>query len=496
MMRGQSLYRLSIPALLTTVSGVILLFQLSQDTVWVISAHSLYIVFVVMLMVAAWAVQHWREVLPWLWGVLALMFVIMSYTPSGWLFGNKLLLLLMLTLITFDGLRHVRPVPHAGLLTIAVTLALSVLLTYSADRLIGAVAGQRQPGGLVFPRDSRVHYITPEFEYTVNINTYGFRGEDVDLNAPIDCRVMLLGDSFTYGWGLDYDDTWGAQLEAQLINSGQSVQILNLGVPGGNVPDYAAIAQTAVPLLQPDVILVGVLQGDDMRQMSREAGVFPRGLLFGEATQSSGVHEFVVFHYPFIAERTILSNTSARQIRSTWASTAAQFITTYTPEQVERYQRLDDTLRGWFDGGDINPHFLHLAVTAPDYWLWPLQPADTLTPYIADMGDEFQVIRDVAPDANVIVFSMPHGAYTQNSAQSDLRELGFSVPAELLVNSQVDDAIAQAATMADVGFVSLTDTFRELEASVFYPVDGHLNFVGSQHLADALLPIVSNACLD
>jgi len=45
-------------------------------------------------------------------------------------------------------------------------------------------------------------------------------------------RVALVGDSFTFGMEVPYEDTWGAQLERALAGD---VQVLNFGVDGYGV---------------------------------------------------------------------------------------------------------------------------------------------------------------------------------------------------------------------------------------------------------------------
>lgn len=486
-----------------------LLIHWSLSPVWNGFAHGAYAAFILAILRMTWAsplpanqrgVARADVYLLALWILCAVMMVLAAYSASGWIFWHRAALVLLMSLLT---VRHVRayrragaPVRGSNALLICASFVLALLLTVAADRALGALdGGRRQPGGLVFPRWTQVRYETPEFAYSVRINTHGWRGDDVSLAPLPACRIMLLGDSFTYGWGVEYAQTWGNLLEQQLRERYYiDAQVLNLGVPGGNTADYAAIAQRAAPLLSPHVILVGVLQGDDMRQMSRGAGTFPRSLRFGEATQSQGWQDALTFHYPFIAERTVLTFTSAGSIRRTWANTAATFITSHTPEQAARYTALDSTLRGWFERGEINPHFVQLAVTAPDYWLWVHQPAESLAPYIAQMSAHFAQVQAAAPSAHVQVISVPHGAYTQASAQADLARLGFLVPPDLLTNPLVDVAIQDASQRANVGFWAPTAHFRATQAPLFYAVDGHFNAEGNRHFAEALAPSVMSLC--
>jgi lysophospholipase L1-like esterase len=434
-----------------------------------------------------------------LWLLLAVMLVVAAYTPSGWALWVRATLLLIVLVLSAP--LSVSPARYGNLTLMCVTLALTVFATYGADRAVGALTGGRKPGGLVFPRNSVVHYQTAEFAYTAHINRYGFRGSGADLSTDADCRVMLLGDSFTYGWGVDYPQTWGALLEQGLrAAAGHDIdaQVLNLGAPGANTADYATLAETAAPIIEPDVILVGVLQGDDMRQMSREPAPFPRAVTFGDAdTPLPPLTAYLAFHYPHIAERTVLSRVSAADVRRGWQATAARFVAGYTPQQRARYDAVPPDIRDLFLSGEISPHLLHFAVTMPDYWAWVQQPPGTLAPYIEDMAAQFAQIKRAAGEARVLVLSVPYGAYTQDAARRNLARLGFDVPPTLLESALVDNAVAGAADAAGVDFLAVTAAFRAEDAPLaFYPLDGHFNAAGNRLFAASIAPAVAQHCAD
>ncbi len=85
-------------------------------------------------------------------------------------------------------------------------------------------------------------------------------------------RIVAVGDSYTYGWGVNIEETWLRRLEQMVSLPGRQTETINLGKPGTGPPFYAEITQTVVPLLEPDLILVGILQGNDIAHRVGRAG--------------------------------------------------------------------------------------------------------------------------------------------------------------------------------------------------------------------------------
>ena len=78
-------------------------------------------------------------------------------------------------------------------------------------------------------------------------------------------RVALVGDSFTFGLEVTYEQTWGYRLERAL---GDDVQVLNFGVDGYGVDQaYLRYARDVRPW-RPDVVIFGLITHDLFRSMA------------------------------------------------------------------------------------------------------------------------------------------------------------------------------------------------------------------------------------
>ena len=80
------------------------------------------------------------------------------------------------------------------------------------------------------------HYVPGEYDVRVTTNSSGFRGqrEYAMARAPGTRRIVLLGDSFTFGFGAEDGEVVSAVLEERLnaAEPGVRSEVLNMGVSG------------------------------------------------------------------------------------------------------------------------------------------------------------------------------------------------------------------------------------------------------------------------
>jgi lysophospholipase L1-like esterase len=75
-------------------------------------------------------------------------------------------------------------------------------------------------------------------------------------------RVMTLGCSTTFGWGVDDDATYPARLEAALKEEGRPVEVINGGQPGHTSFQGLWLWDEALHRYKPDVVLFGYIVQD------------------------------------------------------------------------------------------------------------------------------------------------------------------------------------------------------------------------------------------
>ena len=99
----------------------------------------------------------------------------------------------------------------------------------------------------------------------LNTDARGLRGaREVPFEkSPGTTRIAIFGDSFTFGEEVSDDETFAHQLERLL----PGVEVLNFGVHGYGHDQELLYLREALPLYRPDVVLVGHVTDDSMRNM-------------------------------------------------------------------------------------------------------------------------------------------------------------------------------------------------------------------------------------
>lgn len=87
-------------------------------------------------------------------------------------------------------------------------------------------------------------------------------------------RILLLGDSQAFGWGVPFEDTVAEHLERELSAPGREVEVLNAGVPGYNAAQEAAYLDAPGARFEPDCAVV-LFMGNDFDPPLFRAGGAP-----------------------------------------------------------------------------------------------------------------------------------------------------------------------------------------------------------------------------
>ncbi|MBN1210986.1 MAG: SGNH/GDSL hydrolase family protein [candidate division Zixibacteria bacterium] len=97
-----------------------------------------------------------------------------------------------------------------------------------------------------------------QFSYlTYHINSHGFRGPEFEKEKK-NYRILALGNSCTFGWGVDQDYTWVSQLEKILERQfpDNNCEVINAGIPGYSSHQGKILLKEKLLDLKPDMVLI------------------------------------------------------------------------------------------------------------------------------------------------------------------------------------------------------------------------------------------------
>jgi hypothetical protein len=168
-----------------------------------------------------------------------------------------------------------RPAARA-LRTVALVVVASVVACGLVE--IGLRVAYRSPPGLHFSVRAPTYRPDPELGYALRpgarlvwgtrefverdaINADGFRDEPTPARDG-ETLVLAVGDSFTFGHGVQMRESYPKVLQRMLRARGRSVRVINAGVPGYGMDQTFKLVSHHGAALRPDLVLVGVQCSD------------------------------------------------------------------------------------------------------------------------------------------------------------------------------------------------------------------------------------------
>lgn len=103
------------------------------------------------------------------------------------------------------------------------------------------------------------HRIEGSFTTTFRTNSRGLRDREYSIEKPNGVnRIVVIGDSFTWGWGVGDQEIYTEILEASL----QGVEVINLGVTAFDTPQELKYLKMEGMNYEPDMIILGFCLND------------------------------------------------------------------------------------------------------------------------------------------------------------------------------------------------------------------------------------------
>lgn len=119
----------------------------------------------------------------------------------------------------------------------------------------------------------------------VSINSLGLRDYEYPIQKDSQAfRILVLGDSMTFGWGTALEETYPKVLERMLNENPpapfQRYEVINAGVGNYNTVQEVAYFKERGLLLNPDMVLLGFYINDAEEVPKRSSGFFKEHFYF------------------------------------------------------------------------------------------------------------------------------------------------------------------------------------------------------------------------
>ena len=103
----------------------------------------------------------------------------------------------------------------------------------------------------------------------VRINSHRLRGREVKFGRAADkLRILMLGDSVTFGWGVAEENTVARLLEDRINQNGGAAEVINSGVGNYNTDMEIEYFQKTGLKYQPDIVILNFYTNDPERTPS------------------------------------------------------------------------------------------------------------------------------------------------------------------------------------------------------------------------------------
>jgi hypothetical protein len=132
------------------------------------------------------------------------------------------------------------------------------------------------------------------------LNTKGYRDTEHDMNkSPSSVRILILGDSLTFGSGVADDDIYPRLLQ-RLV--GPNVEVISLAQNGwGTVDELAALRRDGLAY-KPDIVVVGVVTNDPSPPVTEDMGQSPSWVVFQSISRHMMLFRLLDFRLNLVAE--------------------------------------------------------------------------------------------------------------------------------------------------------------------------------------------------
>jgi|GEM_PF-5086358 len=376
------------------------------------------------------------------------------------------------------------------------------------------------------PTNATYQLRTNEFNTTITTNEHGMR-EPFSISQKNEkaFRILIIGGSFAYGWGVNYENTYGKNIERILRKEigTEEIEVINISRPGADVTNYLTFIKKYALQFQPDLIIsIFVFGRDSVLGVPEGWGNTPPETYTNakshiKNTLSNSQPSSFLRILPFIK---LLQDKKFWEQHFTspmgfctkeWDHPNSTFseehiIERYgrNSEQMARYLKLKQA--GWVDKAKlcaIMPYRINTAIRDPKYWQSILGVNPGMEAIIHELWrlshEALKEINDFCHIHHVpIFFAGVPPAYLVDPAaiafSKQLNELESGKEKEieqrLLTDTSISDSFINFCNTNNMKCKSYLSPIRKIindsSEPLYFPIDSHMTANGTRVLAELI----------
>ena len=454
----------------------------------------------------------------WLFAVVAAVLMQPSHELSICLTWS--LISLLGTVIAFDVSLLLVGRDEAARRTILMrTLAvgISVMLAVGLVEITGRILNLEPPDQLqINPPDLDLQWQTDEFDTRVTTNSQGLREpQDIGEKTEGVYRVMVVGDSMTFGQGVNDDEVYPrvAQSLLRTKHNRKNIEIINVSRRGAGPGEYLQYVRHFGKRFRPDLIVIAYYTGNDtpVRQPYVPRTKEQLDRLKADILAESKTHFLLKTFVGRLIERRIF-----RRIR-TWRTRLVADNLQGQPDPIfgtpnvindvippdklppaarRRFEKLQSA--GWIDkatAGRVSPGLIEAAVRRPTAIVDMMSLRDETRDA---MQREWQLTVSILDatiacaeslNSKVVLLVLPHPYQIDPQAVGSLRKLGYETHPKMLGHRLQNDRVVEYCKIRELTCLDPFGDFRKRIADgerLYFPLDSHLTPAGHRVLAEML----------
>lgn len=300
-----------------------------------------------------------------------------------------------------------------------------------------------------------------DFNVSIAINSYGLRDYErpVLSNAK---RILVMGDSMTFGFGVEMNETYSKYLERKLNSKGSKYEVFNAGWADGYSLDsyYLYLKNDGIKKFKPDVIIVEFFVYNDITDISLNRWV----------NDSNGLPIKITSPYYDVDGQNRLR--SAKRVLPLLKNSIVQGIYESLLARSNLFVLIKSTISNMLTVSSANRVFDKQ--------------------YNPDIQNEWEInenvllaIKGIADknNAKLLVVVMPVNFQVNDNLWN---EYSASIGAGKLSRTKPDDLMKKFGSSHGIKVIDVYDSFHEeyKKEPLFLRIDGHFNPEGHKLVAD------------